>query len=203
MRGALARHDQLLQETIERHHGRIVKTTGDGVIAVFDSAADGVLAALACQQVMKAERWPEVTGSLKVRMGLHSGESHERDGDYFGPTLNRAARVMGIGFGGQILLSESTQASLEGELPPAVSLVDLGQHRLKGIGSPIRIFQLCHPELATDFPPLKSLSTFKHNLPLQLSSFVGRDKELARIKQLLAENRLVTLLGPGVPAKPG
>jgi len=201
MRQALARHDALMQKTIESHHGRIVKTTGDGVLAVFDSAADGIAAGLAGQRAIAAESWPEATGPLKVRMGLHTGESQERDGDYFGPTLNRAARVMGLAYGGQILLSETTQKLLQGQLPPQMSLSDLGEHRLKGIASPVQIFQLGHPDLVAEFPPLKSLSTFKHNLPIQISSFVGREKELANIKRLLAQSRLLTLLGPGGTGK--
>jgi predicted ATPase/class 3 adenylate cyclase len=197
MRAALAQHDALMHKVIESHHGHVVKDTGDGVMAVFESPLEAIRAALECQQTVSAAKWPEATGPIRVRMGLHTGESQERDGDYYGQTLNRASRVMGIGHGGQVLVSQSTWSLLAGQLPEDASLSDLGEHRLKGIPATVQIYQLRHPDLVADFPPLTSLSTLKHNLPAQLSSFVGREQELADVQQRLASTRLLTLLGPG------
>ena len=201
MRTTSARHDTLLRAVIEQHNGRVVKTTGDGFHAVFESPSDGVAAALAGQLALTAEPWPEATGPLKVRMGLHTGESQERDGDFYGPEVNLAARVMGLGYGGQILLSENTMVLAKKSLPQGCSLTDLGEHRLKGIANPERIFQLFHPALPVDYPPLKSLTTFKHNLHRQLSTFIGREKELADVNHLLKDTQCLTLLGPGGTGK--
>jgi predicted ATPase/class 3 adenylate cyclase len=201
MRQASARHDALMRGIIEQHHGRVVKTTGDGFHAVFETPSNGVAAALAGQHAISAEPWPAVTGPLRVRMGLHTGESEARDGDYYGPSVNLAARVMGLGHGGQILLSEATAVLIKNRPPPECTLSDLGQHRLKGIAAPARVFQLCHPQLPATFPALKSLATFKHNLHRQLSSFIGREKELADVKRRLKETQLLTLLGPGGTGK--
>jgi predicted ATPase len=134
-------------------------------------------------------------------MGLHTGESRERRGDYYGPEVNLAARLMGLGYGGQILLSENTATLVKRSLPENCSLADLGEHRLKGISTGVQIYQLCHPDLAAGFPALKSLAAFKHNLPHQLSTFIGRQKELADVKRLLKETRLLTLLGPAGTGK--
>jgi predicted ATPase/class 3 adenylate cyclase len=201
MRNALARHDMLLKKTIETHGGCIVKTTGDGLHAIFESPSDAVTAALDSQQAIIKETWSENVGTLKVRMGLHTGESQERDGDYYGPAVNRAARVMGIGHGGQILISEVTSMLIRDSLPQDASLLDLGQYRLKGLTAPEQIFQLYHPALQLDFPPLTSLETYKHNLPVQLTSFIGRESELSEVKRLLSQTRLLTLLGPGGTGK--
>jgi len=201
MQQVSARHDALMRAVIEGHDGRVVKTTGDGFHAVFESPSDGVAAALAGQQRLAAEVWPASIGSPKVRMGLHTGESQEREGDYYGLEVNLAARIMGLGYGGQILLSEVSSTLVEKTLPPGCALADLGEHRLKGIASVERIFQLCHPDLVADFPPLKSLAAFKHNLPRQPSSFIGRTKELEEIKRLLGGTSLLTLLGPGGTGK--
>jgi predicted ATPase/class 3 adenylate cyclase len=196
-----ARHDALMRAVIDQHRGRVVKTTGDGFHAVFESPIDGVAAALSGQQAINAEHWPEATGPLKVRIGLHTGESQEREGDYYGPEVNLAARVMGIGYGGQILLSEITATLVKRSLPENCSLTDLGEHRLKGISATVQIHQLCHPDLAAEFPALKSLATFKHNLHRQLSTFIGREKELVEVKRLLKNTPLLTLLGPGGTGK--
>lgn len=201
MQPASARHDALLRAAIERHDGRVVKTTGDGFHAVFESPSAGLLAALVAQQELAAEAWPASLDGLKVRMGLHTGESQEREGDYYGLEVNLAARIMGLGYGGQVLLSEATAALVRKSLPPDSSLADLGEQRLKGIAPAVRIYQLCHPDLQVDFPPLKSLAVFKHNLPRQTSSFVGRQKELEEIGRLLQQTSLLTLLGPGGTGK--
>jgi len=201
MLSALAQHDALLKKAVEAHHGRIVKTTGDGLHATFISPVDGVAAALAAQQAITSAAWPEAVGPLKVRMGLHTGISQERDGDYYGLDVNLAARIMGLGYGGQILLSEVTTKLVGRSLPPECTLADLGDHRLKGVAPVERIFQLCHPDLVANFPPLKSLAVFKHNLPRQPSSFIGRTQELVEIKRLIKDTPLLTLLGPGGTGK--
>ena len=201
MQDLAARHDVLLQQAVAAHRGRVVKSTGDGFHAIFESAADGAAAALAGQQALITESWPQETGPLKVRMGLHSGESRERDGDYYGPEVNRAARVMSIAYGGQILISGTAAALMRSAPLEGVTLLDLGEHRLRGLSRTSQIFQLCHPDLPRDFPPIKTLSLYKHNLPVQLSTFVGRQQELADIKMLLPKTRLLTLLGPGGTGK--
>jgi predicted ATPase/class 3 adenylate cyclase len=201
MQSALARHDILLKQAVEAHHGFVVKTTGDGVHAVFESPTDGLAAALAAQLAISAEKWPEVTGPFRVRMGLHSGESQERDGDYYGPEPNRAANIMGLAYGGQVLISEVTARIIGKSLPPQASIGSLGTHRLKGLAAPEEIFQLYHPGLRDEFPILQSLEAYKHNIPIQLTSFIGRETELAEIKRLLSQNRLLTLLGPGGTGK--
>jgi predicted ATPase/class 3 adenylate cyclase len=201
MQQASARHDGLMRAVIDEYRGRVVKTTGDGFHAVFESPADGVGAALVGQFRLGAETWPETIGLLKVRMGLHTGVCQEREGDFYGLEVNLAARVMGLAYGGQILLSEVTTKLAERSLPSGCTLADLGEHRLRGIASVERIFQLCHPDLVADFPPLKSLAAFKHNLPRQPSSFIGRTEELAEIQRLIKEAPLLTLLGPGGTGK--
>jgi predicted ATPase/class 3 adenylate cyclase len=201
MRLAVERHDVILKEAVKGHHGRVIKTTGDGLHAVFGHPGDGVAAALAGQQAITAEPWLGEKGQLKVRMGLHAGESQERGGDYYGPEVNLAARVMGIGYGGQVLLTDVTARLVGKALPADCTLADLGEHRLKGVSAPVRIFQLRHPILAHSYPPLKSLGTFRHNIPPRRSSFIGRRKELVGIRRLLNETRLLTLLGPGGTGK--
>ncbi|MCB0256657.1 MAG: AAA family ATPase [Anaerolineae bacterium] len=201
MQMASARHDALMRGIIERHGGRVVKMTGDGFHAVFEAPSDSVAAALAGQQAISAERWPAAIESFKVRMGLHTGESQERAGDYYGADVNLAARMADIGHGGQVLLSETTATLVRKHLPQECSLSDLGEHRLKGIAASERVYQLCHPSLVAEFPPLRSLAAYKHNLPRQLSTFVGRGKEIAEVKRLLQGTRLLTLLGPGGTGK--
>ena len=201
MHGALAKHDALMKQAVENNQGRIVKTMGDGLHAVFESPADGVAGALSAQQAIAAESWPAATGPLKVRIGLHTGESQAREGDFYGTTVNLAARVMGLGHGGQVLISDVTASLVLKSLPTGCFLSDLGEHRLRGISSTVQIHQLCHPDLIAEFPVLKSLATFKHNLHRQLSSFIGREKELADIKRFLSDTQLLTLLGPGGTGK--
>lgn len=201
MQDLSSRHDFLMREAIEANRGQVVKTTGDGFHAVFESATDGVLAALAGQQAIISETWSADTGPLHVRMGLHTGASRLRDGDYYGSEVNRAARVMGLAYGGQILISQATAALIRTALPPQTTLLNLGEHRLRGLAVPELIYQFQHPTLPSDFPPLKSLSVYKHNLPVQLSSFVGRQQELSNVKRLLHETHLLTLLGPGGTGK--
>jgi predicted ATPase/class 3 adenylate cyclase len=201
MQVALARHDALLREIIETQGGRIIKTTGDGLHAVFVRATEGVAATLACQQILVSEAWTGISRPLRVRMGLHTGEAEIRDGDYYGSTINRTARLMSLAVGGQTLLSSATAALVRGQLPQGATLSDLGEHRLKDLTRPEHVFQLNGSGLPIDFPPLRSLNTLPNNLPLQLTTFIGREREMVEAKRLLAETRLLTLTGPGGTGK--
>ena len=202
MRPALARHDVLLRQAIENHDGYIFKTVGDAFCAAFPDACRALHAALAAQTALGAEAW-ELPAPLLVRMALHTGSAEERDGDYFGPPLNRVARLMAAGHGGQTLLCGETHARTYDLLPAGAALRDLGQRRLKDLGRPEQIFQLLHPDLATDFPPLRSLDNpeLPNNLPQQTSSFIGREKESAVLRDLLSKTRLLTLTGAGGSGK--
>ncbi len=198
MEAALARHDALLRQAVETSGGRVIKTTGDGLSAVFESVAQGLNASLMAQQSLLAEVWQE-TGPLKVRIGLHVGEAQPRGGDYYGPAVNRAARLMAAAHGGQILLSGAAASLVAGSLPQKVSLRDLGEHRLKDLEQPEHIFQLIHPEIECDFPPLATLDQRPNNLPAQPGVLIGRETELGAILQRLGSDgvRLLTLTGPG------
>src|SRR5262249_8505657 len=134
---------------------------------------------------------------LRVRMALHTGAAEQRDADYFGPPLNRVARLLEAAHGGQVLLSQTTCELVREHLPAQASLRDLGSHRLQDLQQPEPIFALLHPELPTDFQPLRSLAAFAHNLPAQLTSFIGREQAMAEVKQFLATTRLLTLTGSG------
>jgi predicted ATPase/class 3 adenylate cyclase len=196
MAADLARHDRLLTEVIERGGGRLFKHTGDGVLAVFDMPSQAVLAATEAQGKMDTESW-EAGIRLKARMAIHTGEAEERNGDYFGPAVNRAARLLDAAHGGQVLVSESTAGLVLDSTPAGIALSDLGEHRLKDLARAERIYQLSHPDLDADFPSLRSLEALPNNLPVQLTSFVGRGNQLEEVKALLDEHRLVTLTGVG------
>jgi predicted ATPase/class 3 adenylate cyclase len=198
MKEALERHDAILRAAVEGSRGQVVKTIGDGFMAVFDSAVDGVCACLSAQQDLLREPWGE-TGPLRVRMGVHVGEAAEREGDYFGPTLNRTARIMSTGHGGQVLLSAAAATLVTEQLPAGAALEDLGEHQLKGLGRAERVFQLVHPELPADFPPLVTPTLRRSRLPEQPSAFVGREAQLTEVAERLADEsvRLLTLTGPG------
>jgi predicted ATPase/class 3 adenylate cyclase len=199
---ALKRHDQILAQAVAAHGGRIVKTTGDGILAVFELARQGAAAALEAQNSLCVETWNEMpAGTIRVRMGLHTGEAELRDGDYFGSALNRANRLMSAGHGGQILVSSSTSELLFDGLPAEGSLRDMGEHRLKDLPRPERLFQLVHPALPAEFPPLRIQDRVPHNLPVQLTSFIGRETEIEEIKHLLDTAHMVTLTGPGGTGK--
>ena len=166
MRAALARHDTLLRAAIAAHGGAVFKTVGDAFHAAFATATDAVSAALAAQRALAAETWG-ATGPLRVRMALHTGAAEQRDGDYFGHALNRAARLLAAGHGGQILLSAASWELVRDHLPAEVALRDLGAHRLKSLARPEHIFQLVVPGLPADFPPLQTLDRPTTNLPAQ------------------------------------
>jgi predicted ATPase/class 3 adenylate cyclase len=200
MRQALQRHDGLLREIIEANQGYVFKSLGDGYCAAFSQPSAALSAALCIQQALLTEAWDTPT-PLRVRVALHMGEVAEQHGDYFGPPLNRIARLLGIAHGGQTILSRAVRDLVLSSLPADVRLEPHGSHRLKDLQQPEEVFELCHPTLPADFPPLRSLGVFDHNLPQQLTSFVGRDVEMLEIKKLLAGNRLVTLLGTGGAGK--
>src|SRR5262249_41607583 len=191
MREALALHDDLLRACIETNGGSVFKTMGDAFCAAFADAPAAVRAALAAQQWLPPLTFAagSQTVSLRVRMALHRGEAEQRGGDYFGPTLNRVARLLAAGHGGQVLLSGAVREAVAAGLPEETSLRDRGSHRLKDLQHPEQIFQLCHPDLPAEFPPLRSLSTHSNNLPHQLTSFIGREREMAEVKALLAPQR--------------
>ena len=196
MRAALARHDEILRTSVVAHGGHVVKMTGDGVHAVFEDPSAAVEAAAAGQRALAAEAWafPE---PLLVRMGIHTGPAELRAGDYYGGAVNRAARLMAIAHRGQVLASLATVELLRDELPTDVELLDLGEHRLRDLARPERIFQVAAPGLESSFPPLHAMDAFPSNLPAQVTSFVGRDDDVARIVGLLDEASLVTLTGTG------
>jgi predicted ATPase/class 3 adenylate cyclase len=198
MKEALERHDAILRDAVESSNGHVVKTTGDGLMAVFASAVDGLSACLKAQHDLAREPWGQ-TGPLRVRMALHVGEAAVRNGDYFGPTLNRAARIMSAGHGGQVLLSAAAAAVVTDDLPNGSTLRDLGDHQLKDLGRAERVFQLVHPGLPVSFPPLVTVSRRPSRLPEQPSVFVGRHAELKEIGERLQDEsvRLLTLTGPG------
>src|SRR5881296_334727 len=197
MRGALARHDHILRRIIEGHSGRVFKTVGDSFFAVFPAAHDAVAAAADSQHQILAQPWTETGDPLRVRMAIHVGPAESRDGDYFGPTLNRVARMLASAHGGQIVLSKAIVDLLGTRLRDTAKLIDLGEHRLRDLVRPEHIFQYTERGLREEFPLLRSLSAFAHNLPEQLTSFVGRETEVAEIKHLISRTRLLTLSGAG------
>ncbi len=187
MRAALAEHDRVLRGAIEGRDGWCFKHTGDGVCAAFNSPRAAIDAAVAAQQEL----------GLPVRMGIATGECESRDGDYFGPALNRAARIMGAGHGGMILLSGSTAALVETGDLISHDLIDLGEHRLRDLSATERLFQLRADGLRSMFPPLRTLNAVPGNLAVQPTSFLGRERELKVVIELVQSHRLVTLTGVG------
>ncbi len=202
MAGALARHDAILGDAVNRAGGQVLKTTGDGIIAVFESPIQSVGAAIASQQSLLAEEWA-TSGPLRVRMGIHLGEAESRDGDYFGMAMNRAARIMAASHGGQVLMSGVAAAEVEDLLPSDVILRDLGSHRLKDLTLPEHLYQVVRDDLVTEFPPPLTLDARPHNLPQQATEFLGRADELAAIQVMLDSpgTRLLTIAGPGGAGK--
>jgi predicted ATPase/class 3 adenylate cyclase len=196
MRGALARHDAILREAVANNDGHVVKGTGDGIHAVFATADAAVTCAIDAQLVVAAERWG-VSEPLRVRIGIHSGVAELREGDYFGSSVNRAARLMAAAHGGQVVVSHATEELVRDGLPAGVTLLDLGEHRLRDLLRPERAFQVTAPGLVREFPRLRSLDAFPGNLPLQVSSLIGREPHIAATIDALGESRVVTLTGVG------
>jgi predicted ATPase/class 3 adenylate cyclase len=197
MRDALARHDAIVRGAVESHGGVVFSTMGDGMAAVFASAREAVRGVLAAQQRLGAEDWGEVTGPLAARMGLLTDEGVLGGEHYLNQPLNRCARLMAAGHGGQALVSGATELLVRDDLPEGCALMDLGERRLRDLARPVRIFQLTGPGLRGEFPPLRTLEAFAGNLPVQLSSFVGRAAELTELAAAMARSPLVTVTGPG------
>ena len=194
MRDALGAHNEILRSAIDAHHGHVFKTVGDSFCAVFADAVDAVTAAIAAQHALSGS---QNVGTIAVRMAVHTGTLEEDQGDYVGPAVNRVARLLAIGHAGQVLLSGVTTDLVQGTLPGQATLRDLGEHRLRDLSRPEHVSQLLAPGLAADFPPLRSLQVLPNNLPLQLSTFVGRETETSAIVALSEQHRLVTLVGSG------
>jgi predicted ATPase/class 3 adenylate cyclase/DNA-binding CsgD family transcriptional regulator len=199
MAEASGRHNRIVREQIELSGGHVFKTVGEAFRAVFADPAAALASAVAIQRAARAEPWPPGL-PIRVRMALHSGACVDHDGDYFGPVVNRAARLLDAGHGGQILVTGATYELMAGLLPDGIGLRDLGEHRLTDLGRAERVFQVTGPGLAGGFGPLRSLNhpALRHNLPFQATSFVGRAAELAELRSLVSGgSRLVTIAGPG------
>ncbi|MFQ5948696.1 MAG: adenylate/guanylate cyclase domain-containing protein, partial [Acidimicrobiia bacterium] len=186
MSDVLARHLDLLGRTVGDHYGHVVKNTGDGVFAVFADAADGVRAAVAAQLALHGGAATEPI-PLRARCGLHSAEAQPERGDYRAAGVNRCARIMGVAHGGQVLLSQSTLDLIDGL--EEIGFLDLGHHRLLDLSGAVRLHQALHADLPAEFPPLRFLEGFANNLPAEMSSFIGRETELAELARLVDETR--------------
>jgi predicted ATPase/class 3 adenylate cyclase len=195
MRAALRRHDDLLRESIERHRGHVFKTMGDQFCAAFSQPSDAIAAAADAQKAIGDEDWSAIDGLL-VRMAIHSGVTDERNGDYYGPAVNRVARLLAVGHGRQVILSGFTADLIRHHLTHPLTLRDLGTHHLKGLAQPERVFQVVSPGAPQSFPELRT-SDAPNNLPLELTLFLGREREVSSIVQHARTHRLVTLIGPG------
>jgi predicted ATPase/class 3 adenylate cyclase len=196
-----ARHHHILQSAIQAHNGYIFQIIGDAFCAAFPTAGDAIRAAIEAQMNFHAENWGE--SPIKVRMGIHTGKAEiQENGEYHGYlAMSRIQRLMSAGHGGQVLISKATEELLLEDVPENVTLLDMGERRLKDLIRPEHIYQLVIPELPAEFPPLKTLDAYRHNLPTQLTSFIGRRKEMEQIGQILRDHRLVTLTGAGGSGK--
>jgi predicted ATPase/class 3 adenylate cyclase/DNA-binding CsgD family transcriptional regulator len=200
--GVLAEYRQVLRRVFQEWNGYEVDMQGDAFFTAFARASDAVSAAADAQRALAAHNWPD-GAQLRVRMGMHTGEPSRTSEGYVGLDVNRAARIMSAAHGGQVLLSQATATLVEQDLPDEVSLRDLGEHRLKDLGRPRRLYQLVIADLPADFPRLRTLDTSQNNLPVQLTPFIGREQELAAVQELLRREdvRLLTLTGPGGTGK--
>jgi predicted ATPase/class 3 adenylate cyclase/DNA-binding CsgD family transcriptional regulator len=201
MQVAFQRQEVILRETVEQHGGYAYKMIGDAFQVAFETAPAAICAALEAQRQLHAESWGDTP--IRVRMALHTGVTEERGDDYVGPALNRVGRLICAGYGGQVLLTQATCELVWDDLPCGASLRDLGEHRFKDLVRVEHIYQLEAPDLPSDFPPIKTLEAFPHNLPVQLTSFIGREMEMMDIRLLLLVDkaRLVTLTGSGGTGK--
>jgi hypothetical protein len=181
--------------------GKVFKTMGDAFCAAFSSASDALKAAIEIQRKISSHEWAGF-GPIRVRVGLHSGEAEHRDDDYFGPALNRAARLISIGHGGQILLSQGTYELVRESVKSGqAEFRFLGEQRLRDLERAVGVYQATAPGIEAEFPPVKSLSEMPNNLPLQVTSFIGRESELKKVQELVAKSRMVTLTGSGGTGK--
>jgi len=196
----LAEYQRLLRTTCRERGGQEVDTSGDGYFAVFHRARDALLAAVAAQRDLKGRPWPE-GARVGVRIALHTGEPLSRETGYVGMDVHRAARMCAAASGGQVLLSQTTRDLVAGDLPKGTSLRDLGEHRFKDLGLPQRMYQIVATDLPAEFPPLRSVDVLPNNLPLQLTTFIGRVHEIAEVTRLLSRTRLLTLTGAGGSGK--
>jgi len=196
-----SRHHKILREAIESSNGYVFNIVGDAFCAAFYTAGDALRSALRCQLEINRANWENI--SLKVRMGIHTGKAEiQEEGDYHGYlTMSHVQRLMAAAHGGQVLLSLATQELVYDDMPDGATLRDMGKRRLKDLIRPEHIYQLVIADLPSDFPPLNTLDAYQHNLPAQMTSFIGREKEIAEIKQALSEHRLVTLTGSGGTGK--
>ncbi len=196
----LERHNRIVRAGLARHGGVEVSTEGDSFFAAFQSATESVAAAVEIQRGIGAASWPQDAG-LRIRIGLHSGEARVAADSYVGLDVHRAARIMGAAHGGQVLASEATRALAERSLGDGVELRDLGEHRLRDLSGRERLYQLVAPGLDAAMPPPRTLDATPNNLPIQLTSFLGREQEINAIIERLAGTRLLTLTGPGGTGK--
>jgi predicted ATPase/class 3 adenylate cyclase len=194
MPDVLRRHDDAIRAAIEGNNGYVFKTGGDSFCAAFWRASDGVAAAIDAQRALATD---DAVGVLRVRMALHSGATDERGGDYFGPAVNRVARLLAVVHGGQVVVSGATAQLLRGVLPEAAELRDLGEHRLKDLVEPEHVWQLLAPGLPEVFAPLTSLVSMRNNLPRQLTALIGREEVVAEVEALVSEHAMVSLVGTG------
>jgi class 3 adenylate cyclase len=182
MAASVGRHLVLLRSAIESHNGVLFKVIGDAVQAAFPTASDAADAAIAGQRALSAEPWPDELGPLRVRMALQAGEAARDDrGDYLAPALNRLARLLAAGHGGQVLLTDAVCRLLDGQLPDGVTLRELGRHELRDLQEPEQVWQVVGPDLPDGFPPLRSFERRPTNLPTQPNPLVGREAELAEL----------------------
>ncbi|HLJ83595.1 MAG TPA: tetratricopeptide repeat protein [Candidatus Eremiobacteraceae bacterium] len=196
MKAAVARHEQIVSSAIDAHGGHVFKSLGDAFCVAFQTPRDAIAAASHAQRTLEEEDFSAV-GGLRVRMGVHTGTAEERGGDYYGTSVNRAARIMSIGHGGQVLVSGATAHAVSRVLPPGATLIDLGLRRLKDLTQPEHVWQLATAGLQREFPPLNSLDARANNLPIQLTTLLGRAEELEEVKALVSNHRLLTISGAG------
>lgn len=196
----LDRHQHILRSTFTKWNGHEVSTHGDSFFAVFSRATDAISAAVEAQHALAKETWTDNV-RLQVRMGIHTGEPMLVNRDYVGVDVHRAARICAAAYPGQVLLSNQTRVMVEHHLPPDVALRELGKYRLKDLNEPEHLYQLVIPGLPSDFPALKSLEVMPNNLPIQLTSFIGRERQIDEIRELLNSARLITLTGAGGTGK--
>ena len=200
----LARHNELIRKAVEAHNGFVFRVVGDSVSVAFHTASEALRAALAAQNLLQHESW--MPAPIKVRMGIHTGnaqlEVHSNESSYSGySTLALTQRIMSAGHGGQVLISQSVFDLTVETLPENVQIIDMGERQLKDVMHLEHLYQLVSPDLQSDFPPLKTLETLKHNLPQQLTSFIGREREMEEARKLLPQTRLLTFIGPGGTGK--